>query len=96
MLTNTIKAKIDLFNDGKCFTKGKYYQLLRPIGQRHELMNAMAINDLGQSHQIGLWYKHFTLVRPSREQQEYMDEQTTREAFQSLELYNGGYRIYNR
>ena len=58
-----ITAKKDLYNNGLCFTKGKTYDLPRPVSKLVELMdNTQVINDLGQSHLIGVWYKDFKLT----------------------------------
>lgn len=62
-LYTKIKAKKDLYNGGKCFTKGEIYDLSNPIHVFHVLMNTSAINDMGERHTIGLWYRHFSLIK---------------------------------
>lgn len=59
-----VKAKKDLYNGGKCFTKGRvyevcgYYQTSTAAG----LMEAHVINDLGERHLIGSWWRDFSIV----------------------------------
>lgn len=61
----TIIAKKDLYNGGKCFTKGKEYEvrLSRPIHTEATLMDAHVINDLNQDHVIGSWWREFKIVK---------------------------------
>lgn len=60
-----IKAKKNLFNNGKCFTKGKIYTVesSRTINVEASLMEVTAINDLGEKHLIGSWWKNFELIK---------------------------------
>ena len=60
--TTNIKAKIDLFNNGRCFTKGNTYIVPRRITNQYQLMNVTTENDLGEKHCIGLWYKEFEII----------------------------------
>jgi len=57
-----IKAKKDLYNLGKCFTKGRTYELKNPIESVAALMEVTVTNDLGQRHTIGSWWRNFSLV----------------------------------
>ncbi len=61
----TIIAKKDLYNGGKCFTKGKEYKIKfsRPITVEATLMDAHVINDLGQDHVIGGWWREFKISK---------------------------------
>lgn len=56
-------CKQDLYNQGKCFSKGKIYETNRYIDSQPQLMNVTLANDLGQPHQIGGWYKHFKILK---------------------------------
>lgn len=58
-----IKAKKDLYNAGRCFTKGNVYELRYPIYNLPELMETIVINDLGEPHSIGSWWRSFSLVK---------------------------------
>jgi cellulase/cellobiase CelA1 len=57
-----IEAKKDLYNGGKCFTKGKRYEVNRYVEELYQLMNVQVTNDQGQPHSIGIWYKDFKIV----------------------------------
>ena len=57
-----IKANKDLFNKGKCFTKGKIYDTTRQVKYNAGLMECQVINDLGEPHNIGSWWRHFKLL----------------------------------
>lgn len=61
--TTTILAKKDLYNGGKCFTKGRSYTINRQVKTEAGLMESMTTNDLGQPHTIGSWWRSFTIVR---------------------------------
>lgn len=63
----TIIAKKDLYNAGKCFTKGKEYTLVgsRVVKTEAGLMEAMTTNDMGQPHIIGIWWRDFTITNKS-------------------------------
>ena len=54
-----IKAKKDLYNGGLCFTKNKEYKVNVPITNLASLINLTVVNNLGQRHCVGMWYKHF-------------------------------------
>jgi hypothetical protein len=60
--TTTIKAKKDLYNAGHCFTKGKTYIVNKLITTPASLMETQIINDMGQPHNIGSWWREFTIV----------------------------------
>lgn len=62
-----IKAKKDLYNGGKCFSKGQVYELIHssyehPVTSQAGLMEKKAINDLGEMHIIGSWWRNFTIL----------------------------------
>lgn len=57
-----IIAKKDLYNRGKCFTKGKEYTINRPVKTPAGLMEAQTFNDQGEPHIIGSWWKDFKLT----------------------------------
>ncbi len=57
-----IKAKKDLHNRGKCFSKGKTYMVNKAINTEASLIDCMLINDLGESHIIGKWWRNFVIV----------------------------------
>lgn len=57
-----IKCNKDLFNDGKCFTKGKIYETNISLKDNSSIINAVVVNDLGERHHIGMWYKHFNKI----------------------------------
>lgn len=60
----TIKAKKDLYNNGKCFTKGKEYVIGKNATKQSDLIdNAYTTNDLGEPHLIGSWWKNFKIVK---------------------------------
>lgn len=65
MNTYTIKAKKDLFNNGQCFTKDKTYTVVtgRRIETEASLMDCATVNDLGEKHNIGSWWREFKLVK---------------------------------
>lgn len=54
-----IKAKKDLYNNGLCFTKGKIYAVTPSVSTLAGLMERQVINNLGEKHQIGSWWKDF-------------------------------------
>lgn len=58
----TIKAKKDLYNGGKCFTKGKEYEVSSRMKTEAGLMEAQTINDKGEPHLIGSWWREFKIV----------------------------------
>lgn len=60
--TTTIRCNKDLFNNGKCFTAGKEYTILRVIYNQYELIDSIVKNDLGEPHVIGVWWKEFEIV----------------------------------
>lgn len=62
-MTTRIKAKKDLFNAGKCFTKGDVYIVQGNVTSEAGLMDKQTINDLDQPHIIGSWWKEFKIVK---------------------------------
>lgn len=62
IMTTKIKAKKDLFNAGKCFAKGKVYQVGAKIKTAAGLMEYHTINDQGELHLIGSWWREFEIV----------------------------------
>jgi hypothetical protein len=58
----TIKAKKDLHNAGKCFTKDKTYTTSQTVKTEAGLMDVQIINDLGEPHLIGSWWRDFEIV----------------------------------
>ncbi len=57
-----IKCKKDLYNDGKCFSKGKTYEVNGNVTMKASLMEKVVINDLDQPHKIGSWWKEFEII----------------------------------
>ncbi len=62
METTTIECKKDLYNAGKCFTKGRQYEVNKKIHQESSLMELSTINDMGEPHIIGSFWRHFKIV----------------------------------
>jgi len=62
-MATIIKAKKDLYNKGKCFTKGHEYRTERDVHMEASLMEAIATNDLGEQHIIGQWWRDFKIVK---------------------------------
>lgn len=62
-----IKATKDMFNAGKCFTKGETYEIIN-MHQTHTpkvnagLIDKQVINDQGEKHLIGSWWRNFKLI----------------------------------
>jgi len=57
-----IKAKKDLFNGGKCFTKGEKYTIEGEIKTEAGLMEKMTTNNQGEAHLIGSWWRNFEIL----------------------------------
>jgi len=57
MKTTKIKSKKNLYNFGKCFTKGKIYQVEGIIQNTAGLMEKQTINDHDQVHIIVSWWR---------------------------------------
>jgi len=74
-LTTTIRAKEDLYNAGLCFAKGNEYVIPKLINSTRELINVTVINDLGEHHTIGTWWKMFDIVEPETEESEVTEPQ---------------------
>jgi hypothetical protein len=66
-MATIIKAKKDLYNGGRCFTKGKTYTTNRNVSTEAGLMDAQVKNDMNQDHIIGSWWREFTIVEESEE-----------------------------
>lgn len=62
-MSTIIKAKKDLYNGGKCFTKGQTYEVSKDVHQESGLMEATTINDQNESHLIGSWWREFKIVK---------------------------------
>jgi hypothetical protein len=62
-MSTIIKAKKDLFNGGKCFTKGQTYEVSKNVNIEAGLMEATAINDQNEPHLIGSWWREFKIVK---------------------------------
>ena len=58
----TIKCKKNLYNGGLCFTKGKKYEASGNASTRASLMDMRTVNDQGQTHIIGSWWRNFDIV----------------------------------
>jgi hypothetical protein len=58
----TIKAKKDLYNHGRCFTKGREYTINKKIYTAAGCMDEYTINDQGERHLIGSWWREFELI----------------------------------
>lgn len=57
------KAKKTLYNNGQCFTKDKVYELPKDVKTEAGLMETRVINDRGEPHIIGSWWREFKLVK---------------------------------
>ena len=62
MDTTVVKAKKNLFNRGKCFTKGHIYVIDRTVKSQAGLMEARTYNDNNEPHIIGSWWRNFELI----------------------------------
>lgn len=64
MNTYLIRAKQDLFNNGKCFTKDKIYTVEtgRTVTTEATLFDCSTINDMGEKHAISSWWREFNLI----------------------------------
>lgn len=61
-MNTQIKAKKDLYNNGKCFTKGEVYEVKGNAHCQASLMDMIAINDQGEPHIIGTFWRDFKIV----------------------------------
>jgi len=61
-MKTTIKAKKDLYNNGKCFTKGRTYEVNKQVKTEPGLMEIQIINDLNEPHLIGSWWREFKII----------------------------------
>lgn len=64
-MTTIIKAKKDLFNGGKYFTKGETYEVkgYDRVNNEAGLMDKTTINDMGEPHIIGTFWRDFKIVK---------------------------------
>ncbi len=58
----TIEAKKDLYNMGKCFTKGETYIVNANVKTEAGLMEAQTTNDKNEPHIIGSWWREFKII----------------------------------
>lgn len=58
-----IRAKEDLHNKGLCFKKDKIYYVDKTLSCHASLMDAIVINELGEKHIIGSWWRDFEIVQ---------------------------------
>lgn len=58
-----IKAKKDLYNRGKCFTKGEIYTVNGHVKTEAGLMDAQTVNDMNEPHIIGTYWRDFKIVK---------------------------------
>lgn len=58
----TIIPNKDLINSGKCFTKGKHYEV-ETVRHLAGLMDKKIINDQGELHIIGGWWRYFEIIK---------------------------------
>lgn len=65
MSSYRIKAKNDLHNKGQVFTKDKIYEIetSRPVLVNASLMDMITINDKGEKHLIGSWWREFDIEK---------------------------------
>lgn len=57
-----IKANKNLYNSGKCFTKGKTYTVSKEVKTEASLMDIMVVNDQGENHIIGSFWRDFEII----------------------------------
>lgn len=57
-----IKAKKNLYNQGKCFTKGRSYFVNGSVINEAGLMDKITTNDMGEAHKIGSFWRDFEIV----------------------------------
>lgn len=51
-----------MHNAGVCFTAGKTYETSKPIYTESSLMDMKLVNDMGEPHIIGSWWRNFSIV----------------------------------
>lgn len=61
-MATQIEAKKDLFNKGKCFTKGKTYIVNKDVKNEAGLMDCTTTNDLYEQHCISSWWREFKII----------------------------------
>lgn len=66
-MQTTIKAKKTLYNGGRCFSAGHVYTVDREIKTPAGLMEARTINDQGQTHIIGNWWREFEIIETTEQ-----------------------------
>ena len=57
-----IKAKKNLYNGGKCFSKGKKYTVNHSLNTEAGLMDCQTTNDQNEPHLIGSWWREFKII----------------------------------
>ena len=62
-MTTRFIVRKDLYNGGKCFTKGKTYETESNVICEAGLMEATTINDRGEKHIIGGFWRDCKLVK---------------------------------
>lgn len=87
-MSTTIRAKKDLYNKGKCFTKNKTYIIKRDIISQSSLIDISIINDLGEPHIIGQWWRDFEIVE-EEEDSEYGEGENYEERYLRNNNFNG-------
>lgn len=61
-MKTTIICTKDLYNGGRCFTKGNAYEVSGRIATAAGLMDKMTTNDMGEAHIIGNFWRNFKIV----------------------------------
>ena len=61
-MATIIKAKKDLYNRGKCFTKDKEYTVQTDVRISAALIDLATTNDLGEPHIIGTFWRDFEII----------------------------------
>ena len=61
-MSTKIKAKKDMFNNGKCFSAGNEYIVNKEVSSRAGLYECATTNDLKENHLIGNWWRNFEIV----------------------------------
>jgi len=61
-MKTTIICTENLYNNGKCFTKGKEYIVNKLVKTEAGLMDTIVTNDQDEPHLIGSWWRNFKIV----------------------------------
>ena len=68
MEKTVIICKKDLYNCGKCFTKGRKYIVKGNAKSPAGLLDLMIEkNDMGEPHTIGSWWRNFTILNKTKQ-----------------------------